>query len=286
MINLHLSKIPEIKKDYTDRNRTSPFPFVDNRFECRAVGASANCAALMTVLNTIVANQLQIFSEGVNRRNQQNPSTEENIVAELQGCMDAVDTVVFNGNGYSKAWEEEAEARGLSNNKTTPVALKAMISERSQEVFRNQHVFNEKELHSRYEMLLENYVNKIAIEADLFQEMSKTYVLPAAYQTINILSETYRNLNEMGLRDQAQNVVAQVVPITEMIDKINRDLLNLLEAKSSADSMSDAAVSAAAYADQVKPYFDIVRASIDTLEGLVDNKIWQLPKYRELVFLQ
>ena len=161
-----------------------------------------------------------------------------------------------------------------------------MISESTQEAFRNQRVFNKKELHSRYEMLLENYINKIAIEADLFQEMSKTYVLPAAYQTINNLSEAYRNLKEMGLRDQAQNIVAQVVPITELVDKINCDLLNLLEAKSSADSLSDAAVSAAAYADQVKPYFDNVRASIDTLEGLVDNRIWQLPKYRELVFLQ
>ena len=133
IIDLQLSKIPEIKKDYTDRNRTSPFPFVDNRFECRAVGASANCAALMTVLNTIVANQLQVFAEEVDRRNQQNPSTEDNIIAELQGYMDDVEAVVFNGNGYSKAWEKKAEARGLSNNKTTPAALKAMISESSQE---------------------------------------------------------------------------------------------------------------------------------------------------------
>ena len=286
IIDLQLSKIPAIEKDYTDRNRTSPFPFVDNRFECRAVGASANCAALMTVLNTIVANQLQVFAEKVDRRNQQNPNTEDNIVAELQGYMDDVETVVFNGNGYSRAWEEEAEARGLSNNKTTPSALKAMISESTHEAFRNQHVFNKKELHSRYEMLLENYVNKIAIEADLFQEMSNTYVLPAAYQTINNLSETYRNLNEMGLKEQAQNIMAQVVPITELIDKLNGDLVELLKAKSSADSMSDPAASAEAYADQVKPYFDNVRASIDTLEGLVDSRIWQLPKYRELVFIQ
>jgi glutamine synthetase len=259
---------------------------VDNRFECRAVGASANCAALMTVLNTIVANQLQGFAEKVDRRNQQNPGTEDNIVAELQGYMDDVDAVVFNGNGYSRAWEEEAEARGLSNNKTTPSALKAMISESTHEAFRNQRVFSKKELHSRYEMLLENYVNKIAIEADLFQEMSKTYVLPAAYQTINNLSETYRNLNEMGLKEQAQNIKAQVVPITELIDNLNGDLVELLKAKSSADNMSDPVASAEAYADQVKPYFDKVRASIDTLEGLVDSRIWQLPKYRELVFFQ
>jgi glutamine synthetase len=222
----------------------------------------------------------------VDRRNQQNPNTEDNIVAELQGYMDDVETVVFNGNGYSRAWEEEAEARGLSNNKTTPSALKAMISESTHEAFRNQHVFSKNELHSRYQMLLENYVNKIAIEADLFQEMSKTYVLPAAYQTINNLSETYRNLNEMGLKEQAQNIKAQVVPITELIDNLNGDLVELLKAKSSADNMSDPAASAEAYADQVKPYFDNVRASIDTLEGLVDSRIWQLPKYRELVFFQ
>jgi glutamine synthetase len=286
VIDLGLTKIPTIKKDQTDRNRTSPFAFTGNRFELRAVGGSANCAAPMTVLNTIVANQLQAFAREVDSRKQQNPNTEENIVAVLQGYMEDVDRIVFNGNGYSQAWEEEAEARGLSNNKTTPVALKAMVSENAKEVFGSQGVFNERELNSRYEVALENYVNKIAIEADLFQEMSRTYVLPAAYEYINKLSESYCNLNDMGLKDQSQSIVAQVAPIADLASKLNGDLSQLMQVKSSADSMGDVAERAQAYADQVKPLFDTVRDSIDKLEGLIDEKIWQLPKYRELLFLR
>jgi glutamine synthetase len=135
-------------------------------------------------------------------------------------------------------------------------------------------------------MLLENYTNKIAIEADLFQEMSKTYVLPTAYQSINALGETYRNLNDMGLKEQAQNIVAQVASFTELVHSLSRDLSELSEVKSSADSISDHAERAASYADRVKPCFDKIRASIDGLEGQIDHRIWQLPKYRELVFVR
>ena len=286
MIDLHLTKIATIEKDQTDRNRTSPFPFVDNRFEFRAVGGSANCAGPMTVLNTIVANQLQAFKEEVGSRNYHSPNTEDNIVAVLQGYMEDVERIVFNGDGYSEAWEKEAMARGLSNNKTTPVALKAMISEKSKDVFADQHVFNENELHSRYEVLIENYVNKVGIEADLLEEMSRTFVLPAANEHLNKLGETYRTLSDMGLKNQAQSVVAQVTPVADLTGRLSEDLSRLMEAKTTADSIGDAGQRAEAYADQVKPLFDDVRASIDKLEGLVDDKIWPVPKYRELLFLR
>ena len=286
MIDLQLTKIATIEKDQTDRNRTSPFPFVDNRFEFRAVGGSANCAGPMTVLNTIVANQLQAFKEEVDSRNQHNPNTEDNIVSVLQGYMEDVERIVFNGDGYSEAWEKEAMARGLSNNKTTPVALKAMISEKSKDVFAKQHVLNENELHSRYEVLIENYVNKVGIQADLLEEMSRTFVLPAANEHLNKLGETYRALSDMGLKDQAQSVVAQVTPVADLTGRLSEALSRLLEAKTTADSIGDAGQRAEAYADQVKPLFDDVRASIDKLEGLVDDKIWPVPKYRELLFLR
>ena len=161
-----------------------------------------------------------------------------------------------------------------------------MVSERSKEVFGRQGVFNERELHSRYEVQLENYVNKIAIEADLLQEMSRTYVLPAAHESINKLGETYRNLNDMGLKDQAQSIVAQVSPLTDLTTELHYDLSQLTEAKDAADRLSDASEVAQAYADRVKPHFDKIRASIDKLEGQVDEKIWQLPKYRELLFIR
>jgi glutamine synthetase len=200
--------------------------------------------------------------------------------------MEDVDRIVFNGNGYSEAWEKEAEARGLSNNRTTPIALKAMLSDNAREVFRNQNVFNEKELESRYEVLIENYVNRVAIDTELLQEISNTYILPAAYDHLNKLSETYRNLKDMGLKDQAKTVIAQVTAITDFTERLIEDLSRLMDAKSTSDKIDDAGAMAEAYADQVKPIFDDVRASIDRLEGLVDDKLWPLPKYRELLFLR
>ncbi len=260
MIDLQLTKIAAIEKDPTDRNRTFPFPFVDNRFEFRAVGGSANSAAPMTVLNTIVANQLQAFKKEVDSRNQKNPNTENNIVSVLQEYKEDIERIVFNGDGYSEAWEKEAVARGLSNNKTTAVALKAMISEKSKEAFENQHVFSENELHSRYEVLIEHYLNKVGIEADLLEEMSRTFILPAANEHLNELGETYRNLSDMGLNNQAQSVVAKVTPITDFTQSLSEDLPRLMEAKSAADNIGDAGQRAEAYAEQVKPLFGDVRA--------------------------
>jgi glutamine synthetase len=217
---------------------------------------------------------------------QHRPNIEDSIVAVLQGYMEDVERIVFNGDGYSEAWEREAMARGLSNNKTTPTALKAMISDRTRKLFGDQHVLNERELESRYEVLMENYVNKIGIEVDLMEEMSRTIFLPAANEHVSGLGETYRNLEEMGLEVEKQNVIAQVTPITESTQKLREDLLLLREAKSTADSIGDMGERGEAYADRVRPLFDVVRASIDRLEGLVDDKIWPLPKYRELLFLR
>ncbi len=286
VIDLELTKIPAIAKDRTDRNRTSPFAFTGNRFELRAVGASAHCAAPMTVLNTIVADQLAAFSEEVDQRAKTNPSTEENIVAILQGYLADVERVVFNGDGYSQEWQDEAAARGLPNVRTTPGALQTMISDRAKQVFAAQGVFTERELDSRHEVLLENYVNKISIEADLFQEMSRTHVLPAAFEAINRLSETHRNLTDMGLEQEARSIVAHVAPIAEQTEELTKGLAALMEATAAADAIGDTAEKADAYCDRVKPIFDVLRSSIDTLEGLVDDRIWPLPKYRELLFLR
>jgi glutamine synthetase len=193
MVDLGLTKIPQIIKDQTDRNRTSPFPFTDNRFEFRAVGASAHCAAPITVLNTIIADQLSSFKQEVDQLNAINNDTQANIITVLQGYKDAVTRIVFNGNGYSKEWEAEAAKRGLSNNKNTPAALKSLLNDFAKNLFARQHVFNAHELESRSEVLLENYTNKIDIEANLFLEMSQSFILPAAYKTINKISEVHNN---------------------------------------------------------------------------------------------
>jgi glutamine synthetase len=286
VIDLGLTKIPVIKRDPTDRNRTSPFAFTGNKFELRAVGASANCAAPMTVLNTIIAHQLTAFADQVDSLNQTNANSEENIVAVLQGMMPDVERVVFNGDGYADEWQEEAAVRGLSNNKTTPIALGALVSDRAKGIFSAHGIFSERELHSRYEVLLENYINKLAIEADLFQEMSSTFVLPAGVEAINELGKAHRNLSDMGLESEAQSIASQAASIAQATRQLAEDLAGLLEAKTAADDTTDAATMAGAYCDRVKPCLDAARASIDRLEGIVDSKIWPLPKYRELLFLR
>ncbi|MGE3499783.1 MAG: glutamine synthetase III [Candidatus Binatia bacterium] len=286
VIDLELTKILAIKKDPTDRNRTSPFSFTGNRFEFRGVGASANCAAPMTVLNTIVAHQLQAFAQEVDRRAGEHSSAEATLVSVLQGYMDDVERIVFNGNGYSREWEGEAAARGLPNHKTTPAALEALVSPRAKEVFAAQGVFNERELLSRHDVLLERYVTKVSIQADLFQEMCRTCVLPAAYEAVNKLSETYRNLKDMGLQARAPAIVDQVALITDLSEQLNSQLSELMARKAAAGELSELSERAHVYADQVRPWFDEVRASIDKLEGCVDDKLWALPKYRELLFVR
>lgn len=286
-LNLGLTKIPRIKKDQTDRNRTSPFPFTDNRFEFRAVGASAHCAAPLTVLNTIMAEQFTAFYKEVEARNATFPNVTANIIAVLQSYKDAVNRIVFNGNGYSKEWETEAAKRGLSNNKNTPAALKAFATEAAQAVFERQGVFSKHELESRTHVLLENYVNKVDIEANLFIEMSQSIILPAAYRTIHRLGEVHQSLKNMGLESQAKNLVDKTVsPISYLCEKVSKDLISLKKELSEARGLEDPAQKATAYADQVIPYFEKIRTNVDMLEGLVEDEDWHLPKYRELLFLR
>jgi glutamine synthetase len=286
-IDLGLTKIPRIPKDHTDRNRTSPFPFTDNRFEFRAVGASAHCASPITVLNTIVADQLARFAEEVDKRNASNPDTEANILAVLQGYRAEVDRIVFNGNGYAKEWEQEAEKRGLSNNKNTPAALKAFLTDEAKELFERQGIFSPEELESRCHVLLENYINKVDIEANLFLEMTQGHILSSAYKTVNRLSEVHNNLKSMGVENQAKTLVERnVTPITYLCEKLTKDLLGLKKELGEVRAMEEPLEKATAYASQIIPYFEKIRTNADMLEGLVEDEHWRLPKYRELLFIR
>jgi glutamine synthetase len=286
-MDLGLTKIPRFSKDQTDRNRTSPFPFTDNRFEFRAVGASAHCAAPLTVLNSIVAEQLSRFAKEVEARNAIHPNTEANIIAVLQSYQKDATRIVFNGNGYSKEWEEEAAARGLSNNKNTPAALGAFTSESAKALFSNQGIFSPHELESRSHVFLENYINKVDIEANLFVEMSQSFILPAAYKTVQRLSNVHQSLVGMGLEAQAKNLVEKTVsPITYLCEKVNKDVLGLKKELAEARGVEDAMEKAKTYAANVIPYFEKIRTNADMLEGLVEDEDWHLPKYRELLFLR
>lgn len=286
-LDLGLTKIPRIPKDQTDRNRTSPFPFTDNRFEFRAAGASAHCAAPITMLNTIVADQLTRFSEEVDKRNKKNPDTQANIIAVLQSYRTDVERVVFNGNGYSKEWEQEAEKRGLANNKNTPAALKALMTEEARGLFERQGIFGPKEVESRCHVLLENYISKVDIEANLFVEMTQSHILSSAYKTVNRLSEVHQNLQRMGLDNQAKSLVEKnVSPVTYLCEKLTKDLVGLKKELGEARAIEDPLEKATTYADKVIPYFEKLRSSADMLEGVVEDEHWHLPKYRQLLFIR
>lgn len=286
-LDLGLTKIPKIPKDHTDRNRTSPFPFTDNRFEFRAVGASAHCAAPLTVLNAIVADQLTSFSQEVDKLNATNSDTQANIIQVLKSYQNDVNRIVFNGNGYSKEWETEAEKRGLSNNKNTPAALKAFVSKEAIALFERQSIFNHKEVESRCHVFLENYINKVDIEANLFLEMTQSYILSSAYKTINRLSELHNSLKGMGMENQAKNLLEKnVSPITYLCEKVSKDLVGLKKELTEVRDIDDPQDKATAYASRVIPYFEKLRTNVDMLEGIVDDEFWHLPKYRELLFLR
>jgi glutamine synthetase len=239
------------------------------------------------VLNAIVADQLNTFRHEVDLLNQTNPDTKANIVAVLQGYQQAVKRIVFNGNGYSKEWEEEAAKRGLSNNKNTPSALKALATAAAKSLFERLNIFSPRELESRCEVLLENYINKVDIEAKLFLELGHTFVLPAACKTIVRLGEVFNHLKNMGLEDSAKNLIQEnVSTLSYLSEKVTKDLLGLKKELAEARAKHHATEAAETYANQVKPYFEKIRTNVDLLEELVDNEHWSLPKYRELLFIR
>lgn len=285
-LDIHRS-IPELMLDNTDRNRTSPFAFTGNKFEFRAVGSSANCAGPMIVLNTIMADTLTKFKKAVADQINAGEKKEIAILQTIQKYIIESKSVLFEGDGYSKKWEEEAARRGLPNARTTPEGLDAFVTNKSQELFRRHSVFTDAELRARYEILLENYVKKIQIEARLMGDMASTYVLPAAIKYQNILLENIQGHQQIGMPEE--NVAAQKLilqKISEHIYVINTHVKAMIEARKVANDIEDLREKAASYCSHVRGYFEEIRYRVDKLELLVDDELWELPKYRELLFLR
>lgn len=288
MLKLDIHKsIPELMLDNTDRNRTSPFAFTGNKFEFRAVGSSANCAGPMTVLNTIMAETLVNFKESVSKLIEEGEKKEIAILQTIQRYIVESKSVLFEGDGYSKKWEEEALARGLPNFKNTTTALDAFVSKKAQDVFEKHHIFSKIELEARHEILLENYVKRIQIEARLMGDIASTYVLPAAIKYQNILIQNIKGLQDLGFGEESyasQKLIAQ--KISEHINIINTRVKAMIEARKVANEFEDMRQKAHAYCYEVKSHFDEIRYRVDKLELLVDDELWELPKYRELLFLR
>ncbi len=288
MLKLDIHKsIPELMLDNTDRNRTSPFAFTGNKFEFRAVGSSANCAGAMTVLNTIMAETLTRFKIDVDAVIEKGEKKEIAIMQIIQKYIVESKDVLFEGDGYSDKWEQEAKKRGLPNVKTTPLALDAFVTDKAKKLFEHNKIYSHSELEARHEILLENYVKKVQIEARVMGDLATNHILPSAIKYQNILIQNIKGLKEIGLAATASENQSQIVEkISEHINAMSTKVEEMIEARKVANEITGTREKAIAYCDTVKSCFDDIRYNVDKLELLVDDKLWELPKYRELLFLR
>jgi len=283
-----VGKIPEILLDNTDRNRTSPFAFTGNKFEFRAVGSNANCAKAMTVLNTIVAKQLIEFKKEVDLLiDKKDMKKDDAVFNVLREYIKKSKDILFEGNGYSQEWEKEAKKRGLSNNKTTPEALKAKISNSVIALFEELNVMNKVEQLARYEIEIEEYILHIQIESRVLGDIARNHVIPTAVRYQNVLIKNVTGLKEIyedKFRKLAKEQLELIEEISKQIEAINSKVTKMTDVRKKANALNNSEEKAGSYCMNVKPYFDDIRYHCDKLELLVDDEIWPLTKYRELLF--
>jgi glutamine synthetase len=288
-MKLGVAHIPEVLIDNTDRNRTSPFAFTGNRFEFRAVGSSANCASAMTALNAAVAMQLIEFKKEIDEKMKSGMKKEEAIYDTLRHYIKACKYIRFDGNGYSDEWKAEAKRRGLDCETSVPLIYDNYLSKQSVELFETIGVLSERELHARNEVKWETYTKKIQIEARVLGDLSINHIIPVAtkYQTM-LLDNVYKLrgvFSEKEAEELNKDDIALIVDIAKHISGIKTNVDAMVEARKVANKIENVREKAIAYHDTVLPYFDVIRYHIDKLELIVDNQMWPLPKYRELLFI-
>ncbi len=289
-LKLNIGKIPQILLDNTDRNRTSPFAFTGNKFEFRAVGSSANCASAMIVINTIVANQLIKFKKAVDARINKGEGKDEAILKELQVLIKASKKIRFEGNGYGDEWVKEAEKRGLSNRKDTPRALQAYHDKSITQLFESMGVLSPRELEARREIEFDGYVLKIQIESRLMGDLVNNNIIPAvlAYQN-KLIQNIHGMISIFGEKEGKAMAHTQI----EILKQVNHHMASMKSAseimlaeRKKANSVVDIEEKALAYCDTVKVHFDEIRYHADKLELIVEDELWPLPKFRELLFIR
>ena len=287
--SLGIPQVPELLVDNTDRNRTSPFAFTGNRFEYRAVGSSANCSGPITVLNTILAAQLVKFKAAVDKRIKDGTPVLQAVLDETRETYKAAKNVVFDGNGYSDEWKAEAKKRGLDCETSVPLCYNALDSKKAVKLFKDTGVMSQVELESRKEVFLEIYSKKIAIEGRVLSDLTTNHVIPVAISYQNILLSNVKNLKDIyGDKDFRKMAASQMDLIKCISEDISAaeslvDELDALDAKlrSAADGMGPAKE----YHDKMVPLLEEIRKHVDSLEMMVDDQMWPLPKYRELLFI-
>ncbi len=287
--SLGLSQIPEIMLDNTDRNRTSPFAFTGNRFEFRAVGSSANCASAMIVINAAVAEQLAFFKEAVDARVAAGAKLTDAILAEVRKLITESKAIHFDGNGYSDEWKEEARRRGLDCETSAPVMFDSYLSESSVKLFEKTGVLSKPELEARNEVKWEIYTKKIQIEARVLGDLALNHIIPVATRYQSMLVDNVIKLRSLfGDRAEtmAQCDLDTIESIAQRMSNIKTTVAAMVADRKKANALTDERAKAIAYHDNVVPAMETIRYNIDKLELMVDNEMWPLPKYRELLFIR
>lgn len=285
-----VGKIPEILLDSTDRNRTSPFAFIENKFEFRAVGSSANCAHPMTILNTIVANQLEKFKNRVEElRTDKIVRKDDAIFTVLREYVKDSKKIRFEGNGYSETWEREAEKRGLSNFENTPEALKVKVSKKTIDLLEKTGVMNRLEIEARYAVELNEYVMRLQIESRVVADLIRSHIIPAAIKYQNLLLKNLQGLQTIfpeDFKDRSRELLLLFEEVSGHINLISNDINEMTTTKKELDLIESIEEKAFAYCHLIIPFLEQIRYHSDQLELLVDDELWPLTKYRELLFTQ
>lgn len=289
-MSLEISQIPTLSIDNTDRNRTSPFAFTGNRFEYRAVGSSANCAAAMIGLNAAVADQLNSFADAVEKAVADGKEPEAAILGEVRRLVRESRAIHFDGNGYSEEWKKEAARRGLDVETSAPLMYDAYQRPETVEMFARTGVFSQKELEARNEVKWEMYTKKIQIESRVLGDLAINHVIPAATRYQSLLLDNVYKIKQLFKGDKADKIARQDMnSIEQMADHmatIKSTVELMVDARRKANRLTDERTKAIAYHDEVFPLMEDIRYHIDKLELMVDNEIWPLPKYRELLFIR
>lgn len=282
-----VNSIPEIFPDNTDRNRTSPFAFTGNRFEFRAVGSSQNVASAVLVLNSIVAESLNEFHADVMAMEQSGETRSSAVMSVVRKFLMEAQDIMFEGNGYSPEWEKEAEARGLRAIRNVPEAYEVYHEEKTIKMFGGLNVLAPNEIEARFEIFNETYVKKLQIEARVIGDMCLNHVIPASVKYQNILIENVKGMKEVFGDESALLCASEIDTLKKIsmyVNRISADVDALVEARKKANRIEDIAERAKVYSYEVKSMMDKVRDSADNLEMLIDDEMWPLPKYRELLF--
>ncbi len=283
----NIPKIPQILLDNTDRNRTSPLAFTGNKFELRAVGSSANSANPMTILNTIIADQLNKFKAEVDKLIKKGEKKDVAIMTVIKRYIKESKAIRFEGNGYSDEWAEEAKKRGLSNIKTTPKALDVLLDPKTDKLFQDTGVFSKRESHARHEILLESYFKKLQIEARVMGDLVDNVIIPTAINYQTTLIDNVKGLKDLGLGEDTYAAQLDIIKmISGHVNFIRTANIEMVNERKKANNIEDIRDKSIAYDEKVKSFFDPIRYHVDKLEQLVDDSKWPLPKFRELLFLK